>query len=237
MTNAPNRPILTRDGVMRGARMVAPVLPGVFAFGSAYGVAALQKGLTLWQTLAMSALTYSGVAQIVALELWRETWTLSAITAVVVVTATLSARMILMGAALQPWLSGSPRLQTALNLFLLTDANWLLGLRYHGEGGRDVGVLFGAGALLWVVWIFACLPGYLAGALLTDPRRFGLDLVMPLFFAALIVPIRKNTRSTLPWLVAGAVALTVQALVPGYMFIVAGALAGALTGGLIRGRR
>ena len=60
--------------------------------------------------------------------------------AVAAVTAIINARMILMGAAIQPWLAG-PKARSALTLFLLTDANWLIGSSYHAGGGRDVGAL------------------------------------------------------------------------------------------------
>ena len=87
--------------------------------------------------------------------------------------------------------------------------------------------------ILWVVWVAATLPGFLAGALVPEPRRFSLDLLMPLFFSAMLVPLWKGVRPALPWAVAGCVALIVQRLAPGYGFIMAGALAGALTGALV----
>jgi predicted branched-subunit amino acid permease len=203
------------------------------AFASAFGTAAAQKGLTLAQALSMSAFVYAGASQMVTLELWRDAWSIPALLGVMAVTATVNARMILMGASIQPWLSGAPPLQNAINLFFLTDANWLIGTRYRAEGGTDLGVLFGAGIALWVVWVVATLPGFLAGALVTEPTRYGLDLVMPIFFSAMIVPLWKGFRPALPWAVAGLVALVVDALLPGYLFILAGALAGAATGALL----
>jgi predicted branched-subunit amino acid permease len=86
--------------------------------------------------------------------------------------------------------------------------------------------------ILWVVWVAATLPGFLAGALVPEPRRFGLDLLMPIFFSAMLVPLWKGVRPALPWAL-GAVALVVERLAPGYGFIMAGALAGALTGALV----
>jgi len=217
--------------------MVLPILPGVCVFASAFGAAAAQKGLTLWQALAMSTFVYAGASQMVALELWRETWSLSAILAVMAVTATVNARMILMGAAIQPWLAPAPEAQTAVNLFFLTDANWLIGTRYKAAGGSDLGVMFGAGVALWIVWILATLPGFLAGALIAEPARYGLDLVMPIFFSAMIVPLWSGFAPALSWAVAGIVALAVEALAPGYLFIVAGALAGAFAGAFVQDGR
>src|SRR4051794_9957057 len=149
-----------------------------------------------------------------------------------VVTAFVNARMILMSASLQPWLKHASGQRQALMLFLLTDANWLLGARYRSEGGRDLGIYLGSGLILWVVWVAATLPGYLAGALVPEPRRFGLDLLMPLFFSAMLVPLTR-VRPALPWAVVGCVALIGQRLAPGYVFTMAGGVAGALTGALV----
>jgi hypothetical protein len=137
------------------------------------------------------------------------------------VTAIINSRMILMGAAIQPWMAGEPRGRTALNLFFLTDANWLIATRYGQEGGRDLGVLLGSG---WALGGLGGLhgAGHLLGALVADPRRYGLDLVMPIFFCAMLVPLWRGARARRPWAVAGAVALLVHALVPGYAFIGAG---------------
>jgi len=220
----------TLAGCLRGARLTLPLLPGMLVFASAFGTAAAQKGLTLSQTLGLSAFVFAGASQMVGLELWREVWTLSTLLTLITVTAIINARMVLMGAALQPWLAGEPKVQSAVSAFFLTDANWLIATRYAAEGGRDVGVLLGSGLMLWLVWVPATVPGYLAGALVSEPKRIGLDLVMPIFFAAMLVPLWKGWRPARPWAAAAVMALIVHALVPGYSFIVAGALAGAAAG-------
>ena len=221
---------LTLEGCLYGARLTLPLLPGIIVYASAFGAAAVQKGLSLWQTLAMSAFVFAGASQMVALEVWREVWSPATLLGLAAVTAIVNSRMILMGASLQPWMAGSPRTANAVTLFFFTDASWLLGTRYQAEGGRDLGVLLGSGVALWITWVAATLPGFLAGALVPDPRRFGLDLVMPIFFVAMLAPLWQGLRPARPWAVAGAVALAVHALVPGYAFIIAGALAGSLAG-------
>jgi predicted branched-subunit amino acid permease len=202
-------------------------------FAVAFGTAAAQKSLSLGETLGLSAFVYAGASQMVGLEIWQQVWTPSTILTIMTVTAVVNARMILLGATLQPWLKDEPLARTALNLFLLTEAGWLVGTRYHSEGGRDVGVLLGCGIILWLVWLLATLTGFFAGALVPEPKRFGLDLVMPIFFGVMLVPLWKGAKTALPWLVAGLVSLVVHALVPGYTFIIAGALAGVAAGMLI----
>jgi predicted branched-subunit amino acid permease len=227
------RPHFSTAGLRHGARAALPAFPGFIMFAVAFGTAAAQKGLSLGETLGLSAFVYAGASQMVGLEIWQQVWTPSTILTIMTVTAVVNARMILLGATLQPWLKDEPLARTALNLFLLTEAGWLVGTRYHSEGGRDVGVLLGCGIILWLVWLVATLTGFFAGALVPEPRRFGLDLVMPIFFGVMLVPLWKGAKTALPWLVAGLVSLVVHALVPGYVFIIAGALAGVAAGILI----
>jgi predicted branched-subunit amino acid permease len=221
---------LTLEGCVAGARMTLPLLPSLVVFAAVFGSLAAQKGMTWHETLAMTAIVFAGASQLVAIELWREVWSPSTILEVMAVTAFVNGRMILMSASLQPWLKHASAPRQALMLFLLTDANWLLAMRYRSEGGKDLGIYLGSGAMLWVVWVTATLPGYLASGLVPEPRRYGLDLLMPIFFSAMLVPLWKGVRPALPWAVAGCVALIAQRLAPGYVFIMAGALAGALTG-------
>ena len=77
--------------------------------------------------------------------------------------------------------------------------------------------------------------GYLAGALVRDPARYGLDVLMPIFFATVLVSLWQGARLAMPWVVAGVVALAAQALTPGYLFIIVGALAGMLAGAFADG--
>ncbi|WP_114944880.1 AzlC family ABC transporter permease [Microvirga calopogonii] len=227
------RPYFSTAGLRSGARAAIPAFPGFIMFAVAFGTAAAQKGLSLGETLGLSAFVYAGASQMVGLEIWQQAWTPSTILTIMTVTAVVNARMILLGATLQPWLKDEPLARTTLNLFLITEAGWLVGTRYHNEGGRDVGVLLGCGIILWLVWLLATLSGFFAGALVPEPRRFGLDLVMPIFFGVMLVPLWKGAKPALPWLVAGLVSLIVHAFVPGYVFIIAGALAGVAAGMLI----
>ena len=225
--SAPSRPHFSSAGLAHGARAAMPLFPGFIVFAMAFGAAAAQKGLSLGEALGMTAFVYAGASQMVGLEIWQKVWSPGTLLTIVTVTAVINARLVLLGATLQPWLRNEPLARTALNLFLVTDAGWIIATRYHNEGGRDVGVLLGTGLVLWLVWFLASLAGFFAGALVPEPKRFGLDLVMPIYFAAMLVPLWRGAGPALPWLLAGTVALTVHALVPGYVFIIAGALAGA----------
>src|SRR5215831_12516377 len=183
--------------------------------------AAARQGLTFVQSLAMNFLVCSGIAQLVALEIWPAFVTWGAVLTVAVLAAVVGARLFLMSVSMRPWLGQRPAWQAYSALFFLTDATWLIAMRYRAEGGSDVAVYFGAASAIMAAWLVATGAGYSVGSFITDPTKYGLDLVMPAFFAAMLVPLWAGPRRARGWAVAGIVAVAVERLVPGWWFIVA----------------
>lgn len=237
MTVNPGRgagaPYWSRAGLEQGVRLAVPAMPVMAVFGIAFGMVAAQKGLTLFEATLMSALMFAGASQFVAAEIWTEPMTIATIATLCLVTAAVNMRFILMTASLRPWLGELPAWQTYPALSLLTEPGWLIAMRYRSEGGADSSILLGSGIALWLVWIAATGPGYVLGALVTDPKRFGLDLVMPIFFTVMLVPLWRGPRGAIPWVVAGASALLMAKLVPGWWYIIAGAVAGSVAAGVL----
>ncbi|WP_299484362.1 AzlC family ABC transporter permease [uncultured Roseibium sp.] len=221
---------LSFKGCVQGALMCVPVFPGVIALGAVFGTVAAQKGLTFVETILMNSIVFAGASQFVAMEVYADPLNWATLIAMVGVTAAVNMRMLLIGASLRPWLGQVPGYQTYPALFLLTDLNWLLTVARYDKGDRDWGIYLGSGLIVWAVWSLSVIPGYFAGSLITDSKAFGLDVVLPAFFVALLVPLWKGKRQTVSWLVAGLVAWATWALVGGYWSIFTGAIAGALAG-------
>jgi predicted branched-subunit amino acid permease len=220
-------------GFNLGLRLALPVLPGMVAFGLAVGATASRKGLSLIDSMLMNGLVYAGAAQMVVMEMWPQHITATVIATFAFVVATVNARLLLITASLHPWFGALPPRQVYPALHLATDAGWLVAMRYRAEGGSDAGVFLGSSVMLWLVWMAATIVGYALGTLIADPRRYGIDLVMPIFFAAMLVPLWRGRRRALAWGTAGAVALLVQHLLDGWWFIIAGAVAGSVAGGFL----
>jgi predicted branched-subunit amino acid permease len=232
MTDAPHPPpSWSLAGLALGARLALPAAPGMIAFAIAVGATSARKGFSLVDTMLMNGLVYAGASQMVAMELWPAQISFAAIASLALVTATVNARMLLMGASLRPWLGALPAWQIYPTLHIVTDPGWLIAMRYRAQGGNDASILLGGGLMIWALWLTFTSCGYLLGALASDPRKIGLDLVMPIFFAAMLIPLWRGRRRAVGWLAAGGVALAVEQLMHGWWFIVAGALAGALVEG------
>ena len=231
--SAPPPPSWTLAGFNLGVRLALPILPAMIAFGLAVGATAARKGFSFIDNLVMNVVVYAGMSQLVAMEAWPERLTFGALLALAVLSVTVNARMLLMSAALYPWLGASPPWRIYPTLHVLADPSWIIAMRYRSNGGSDAGVLLGSSALLAVAWIGASSVGYVGGTLIADPRRYGIDLVMPIFFAAMLIPLWRGARPAIAWVVAGVVAVAVHQLAGGWWFIVAGAVAGSVVGGFL----
>jgi predicted branched-subunit amino acid permease len=217
------------QGMRTGVALAAPLLPGTMVFALANGALSAQKGLTFWETFGMSGVLFAGASQAMAYEMWpNHAWSMASLLAVVGVVAAVNARLFLMGASLRPWLSQAPASLIYPNLALMTDMNWSLGIAHRARGGSDVGVFLGVGLLSWLVWTPFCMAGWALTNFVADPKKYALDLMMVVVFSAMSIGVFRRARSVFPFLVAGAVALAAAWLLPGFWFIVVGALAGAL---------
>jgi predicted branched-subunit amino acid permease len=224
-------PHWTAEAFRDGAMQMLPLLPGLMAFGMAFGTVTARKGFSLADTLLMTGTVFAGMAQMIVMENWPERLTLYAIAGLVAITALVNLRFLLIGATLRPWLEKSPSIKVYPTLYFLTEPNWLLSMRYRGNGGGDPAFLLGSGVLIWVAWVLSAIPGYWLGSSVGDPRAFGLDLVVPAFFVAMLVPLSRGKRGTAGWVAGGAVAIAADLLIGGFWYLILGALAGAIAGG------
>jgi 4-azaleucine resistance transporter AzlC len=223
-------PRWTLEAFRMGALASLPVLPGLAAFAMAFGIVAARKGFTLTDTLLMTGTVYAGLTQMVVLESWPVTLTWAACIGVIAITFLVNLRYVLIGATLRPVLQSEPSYKVYPTLYLLGEPNWLLYLRYHANGGRDPGYLVGTCVIMYVVWVLGTIPGYWLGASAGDPHRFGLDMVMPAFFIAMLVSMWKGPRKSLSWVVGGVTAALVYFLFGGYWYVITGSLAGCIAG-------
>ena len=218
-------------GIVTGARQIAPI--GVFGvpFGLAYGAAAIQAGIEPGSALAMSALVFAGASQFAALEFWVHPIDLVAL---LLVVFAVNARHILMGASLYPWMRHIPWVRRHLAAGLISDANWAHVMEAHQKGERDLGLLVGSGALMWAGWVLGTAAGVFLGESITEPRRYGLDAVMVVFFTCVLVATAKRDIVLWPWIAAAAAAIGATWVLPPGWHVLAGGLVGGLVGALGR---
>lgn len=237
MSKTPQKDIhLSIQGVLKGAHKMFPIALFVIPFGMAFGVAAVENGISAVQATLMSILVFSGAAQFASLELWSS----GSLVSLLLVVLAVSARHILLGASLSPWVNQLSRPKRLTALTMLSDPNFADSFSAFQKDERDVGRLVGGGMVLWTAWIIGTIIGAVIGEQLGDLDHFGIDVLMPCYFAALLlaqwIDQWEGRNTILPALTAIIVAIVGQKLLPIGWNVVAAAIAGGIVGGLYHGR-
>jgi len=219
--------VLTRAGCLKGAREILPLCTFVFVLAATFGVAARQAGLSTWLASLVSAAVFAGGAQFAALALLGPP---PAILPILLGTLAINARLLLLGAALAPWLLRLPRWQRLSAVTVLSDANWAQAMRAYAAGERDAGVLVGAGLAMWITWVIGTATGALASMAVPNVGRFGLDALLVGFFAAALTDGWRGKSDAPAAIGAAVVTLAMAALGARDWSILIGAIGGAAAG-------
>jgi predicted branched-subunit amino acid permease len=151
---------------------------------------------------------------------------------IILVTLIVNLRYLLLSASIAPYLRGLPWYLKAFAAFMLSDESYALAMARYAAGQGGVAYLIGANLGLYIEWAVASLGGALLGTALPDLSFYRLDLIFPLAFLGLLVPLIANRVSLIVALVAGVLALSGTALLPGKWYILIAGL-GASTVGVV----
>ncbi|HEX9031792.1 MAG TPA: AzlC family ABC transporter permease [Streptosporangiaceae bacterium] len=214
------RPV--RDGILLGL--------AVGVSGLAFGAAAVSAGLSTWQACALSLLAYTGASQFALVGVIGGGGSLIAGSVGAIL---LGARNGLYGMRLAGLLRvrGPARLITALGV---TDESTAIALAQQDQATARTGFR-ATFVTLYLTWNLATLAGALSAGTIGSPQSFGLDVIGPAAFLALIWPrLRSSGTDRAVALLGAALALAATPLLPpGAPIIVA---AGAAIAGSVATR-
>ena len=216
---AQSRGLLVRDSLV----IAAYALP----VGLVYGLATLQAGLSLLDTVAMCLLVLAGGAQFAAVGMIQDgaPWL-----AIAGVTLLVNARHLLYSAAIAPYLTTTKRRERAFLAHFLTDESFALSLAHFRRIGRlDRRGFWFAAMAVTVPWTAGSTIGYLAAGAV-DIQRLGLDIAFPAAMAGLSLGMVSGRRDVAAVLGAVAVAVPVGLIGGASVGLIAGALIGPLIG-------
>jgi len=215
-----------------GAMASLPMLFGLVPFGMVLGAQAVQKGLTPVEVPLMTGLNFAGGSEFAALGLWTSPPHLLLIMAV---TFLVNSRMLVMGAAMTPFLHHLPKRKVLPALFLMTDASWALSMAQMRqraalgiEPAFSLAYYMGASLVFYAAWVGCTTLGAILGPMLGHPEAYGLDMAFPAVFLVMLRGMWKGLRRAWPWAVSLAAAALTYKLAPGAWYVAAGAVAGIL---------
>jgi 4-azaleucine resistance transporter AzlC len=211
-----------------GLRAGAPFAVAGFLLSLSFGVLARDAGMPVAAVIVMSLIVFAGSAQFAAIAIIGAG---GGVGAAVAASAMMNSRFLAMGIALGPSLPGGAWRRAAQGQAVV-DSSWAMAA--EGDGTFDRVFLFGATAVQYVTWQAGTIVGALAGNVLGDTHKLGLDAVYPAFFLALLIVEVRRPRAGGVALAGAVIALALIPIAPAGVPVLAASLA-ALVG--LRGRR
>jgi predicted branched-subunit amino acid permease len=201
--------------------MLAPAV-ALIPFGLVCGVAANAAGASVWAAFGLSAIVFSGAAQILATELYAAGAPASVI---VFACSVIGLRLVMYSAALAPQFAPLPaRWRNAL-AYLVTDQAFAAAIRRFEKSDDKrppASYFLGCGAVLWGGWQLTNLAGYFAGNVI--PASWSLDFAVPLCFVAIVAPLFRERTMVIGGVVAAIAVMALAGLPMRLNIVVAGLL-------------
>ena len=221
------RRLLASSDFRAGFAEMLPACIGLIPFGLVCGVGAAAAGASWLAALGMSAIIFSGAAQILAGQMLAG----GAPFAVIVLTCSvLGLRFLMYSAAMAPYLKALPgRWQQAL-AFLLTDQAFGAAIRrFDAKDDPQSGAqhFLGSGIALYLCWQITNMVGFFAGNLI--PAAWSLEFAVPLCFIALVAPLMRNAPTIIAAAVAGYAVIALGGL-PMKLNLIAAGVIGIVAG-------
>jgi predicted branched-subunit amino acid permease len=219
--------VFSRREFASGAPAMLPIAAALAPFGLVCGVAAANAGASPLAAFGLSAIVFSGAAQIIITELYAA----GAPAAVIVLTCfIIGLRLALYSAAVAPHVQSLPARWRNLLAYVVTDqvfAGSIRRLHESEDTGRAASHFLGGGATLWLGWQIADMAGYYAGHAI--PVTWSLDFAVPLCFIALLAPLLREGPMIVAALVAAVSVVALDAL-PMRLSVITAGLAGIAAG-------
>jgi len=192
-----------RTGIVRDALGIG-IASGAYALS--FGAISTAAGLTLFQTVALSVLMFTGASQFAMVGVigaGGSVWAGAA------TAALLGTRNALYGVRLSSLLGVTALRRAAAAHFVIDETTAMAIARDTAEKSRFA--FWATGLAVFALWNLGTLIGALATHALPNPKVFGLDAAPPAAFLALLAP---RLRAREPLAIAFAAALVTLVVLP-----------------------
>ncbi|GAA1144273.1 AzlC family ABC transporter permease [Nesterenkonia lutea] len=216
--SAEQRSPLRRSPALRTGLSIAGAIS---LYGVSFGALSTAAGMTLWQTVALSALLFSGASQFAFIGILASGGTgAAALGASTLLSGRNTIYAVQMKALLNP--KGLSRLAAAQ---ITIDESAAVAMSATDPLEQRRG-FWGAGIACYLFWNLATVLGALLGDVIADPEALGLDGAVVAAFLGLLWPRLKSLDSwALAVLAALITTLTMPMLAPGIPVLAAAVLA------------
>lgn len=212
-----------------GVRATLPLVIGAIPFGIIFGALAVNSGLSVGATAAMSAFVFAGSSQFIAAGLVGSG---AGILIIGLTTFVVNLRHSLYSITLAPHMKHLPQRWLVPLGFWLTDESFLVvAERYRQPDASPVKHWFylGSALAMYINWQVCTWIGIFAGQRLPDPASWGLDFALIVTFIGMVTPGLRSRPTAVSALVAGIAAILFAGL-PNQLGLIVAALTGVVAG-------
>jgi predicted branched-subunit amino acid permease len=195
------------------------------AYGVSFGALSVAAGLSLWQTMALSALLFSGASQFAVVGIIAAGGSGAA---AVATSSLLGMRNGLYGLQMSRLL-GVRGLRKVPAAHLTIDESTAVAIGQPERAAQRLG-FWGTGLSVFVLWNLTTLLGAIVGNALGNPERYGLDAAAPAAFCALLWPRLRSGETRAVAAAAAVIALVVAPHAPAGIPVLVAALAAIVAG-------
>ena len=188
----------TRRGVLIEAATIG-VTTG--AYGISFGALSVTSGLSVWQTMALSALMFTGASQFALVSVLAGG---GSAVAAVAGSALLGLRNLFYGLRMRQILQPSAALSVPAAQLTIDESTAMALAHYDRPEPLPALAFWSTGLSVFVLWNLGSLIGALGASSIGDPQRWGLDAAVPAAFLALLWP-QITSRRLLGVAVVGTV--------------------------------
>ncbi|MEM0943332.1 MAG: AzlC family ABC transporter permease [Pseudomonadota bacterium] len=205
---------------LAGALAALPLQLATVPFGAIFGALAVEAGMSLTQTMAMTSIVVAGASQLVALQMLIDG---APPLLIVAAAAFVNLRMAIYSAALALHWKGVGPWPRVLAAWFLNDQSYALSIRRYEARAEApptrAGYFFGVGTCCLACWITASLAGALLGQRI--PEGWPVEFAPALVFLALAVPFLKSRADWAVAVTSGGLAVILAGLPSGTGFLLA----------------
>lgn len=215
---------------LKGVRGAAPIVLGYIPIGFAFGVLAIQQGLSITEIFFMSLLVYAGSAQFIGTALIASG---AAFSSIIFTTFLVNLRHLLMSASLSPYLKHLTTPILSLISFGITDETYAVSISEVKGQNTSAGYFAGLHITSQCGWILSTVLGGVLGNFIPDPMRWGIDFALSAMFIGLLFMQIKHRKDIIVALCAGSISLFLSInLSDSWSVIIAALLAAAMGVGI-----
>jgi 4-azaleucine resistance transporter AzlC len=201
--------------------------PADIPFANAYALLAQNNGFSKLEAVAMSVFVFAGSAQLAIVDMAP---TKAGYLAILLTVLLLNLRHVLYGLTLDLKLARPRSIPKPLLAAGMTDESMGLTIAHMEREPATDWYFFGTVVSLYGSFVTATIIGVLLGGRIPDPERLHLDVVFPLTFLALLLPLVRNRRALAIAVVAAGLSVGLRPVLGASYAVLIAILAGGAVG-------